>query len=268
MEATADAWNFGDASSGSSILTYDGLGNKYTGGTSVVIMGEIVRSGFSGELEINVGTTATAQSFFEPATLIVRVMNDVTTINRFDVEWVTVRIMETTHGSSGIETSGPDYALSEDGPLFTDSPCVRRWKKIFILDGGSGSETAQVNLVDGYDSTVISGSAVNDPATPIHDALYVTDLNVETDAIVDTDDVHPSSRNIYYTGDVVVGTTTCTSFTTGVCADAFDGSTPIKLVPTLYGDFDASGEGDETVDTDRFNDAFAHALVIPTMTLW
>jgi hypothetical protein len=170
------------------------------------------------------------------ASELVRVVGGVTQIIDFDAEGVTV---ETTATNAEFETLGPDYDLSANGPLFTDSPCVRRWKEVII------DTSIYTRLSHYYESTPITCGYYGPSCTGdyLFEALYVKDLTVNSGK-----ELVVQGMNVYYTGTV----TNNGEITT----DGEEAYTPIQLNPTLYGDFDGDDEGDETADVDRFNDAF------------
>jgi hypothetical protein len=79
----------------------------------------------------------------------------------------------------------------------------------------------------------------------VPEALYVIDLEVTSGT-----DLQVNGLNVYYTGTVT---------NNGTIKDGGSAYSPIELVATLYGDFDAdmaSGGGGDPDDYGRFNDAF------------
>ncbi len=234
-----------------SVLTYSGLGNSVH--TSAVdIGGELVRGGWAADLEIGVDEQ------FLVATELVRVENGQTFTTPFDSENVTI-VVEGTGPLKTVESIGPDYeGYNEREVLFADSPCVRRWEKLLVQSG------TFAHAVDDICNTPISGhvDSLSCPAGPppggVPEAMYVIDLEVEGGATLMAGiNVEPvADVNIYYTGAV-----------TGE-GNIVDGAgqpyVPIRLTPTLYGDFNGDGDGDEPdepgSDTRRFNAAFCSCL--------
>ncbi len=246
-----DAWHDGDHPQatpdvgGFSKLTYSGTGNTYIVHRELFIFGEVIRATSTSELNIVMGDGGSgSQTVLKPGTQTVRVegVDDTTYINAFDLEGVSVTFV--TSGS--FETGGPDYI--GDGTndfngakvLFTDSPCVHRWNDVVIEDDGAGF----VELIDLYQSTPISGNTFG--ALLLEDALYVMDLTVETGAVLRLDS---SVENIFYTGTTTIDGDILLS-------DGTTPYTPVKLSRSLFGNFNGSGSGDETADTDRFIDAW------------
>jgi len=117
---------------------------------------------------------------------------------------------------------------------------------VLVQAGAGGSEV--VRLIDLYASTPISGARELSGSSPLAEALYVIDLEVESGAVLEagnTEDI-----NIYYTG-------TLTNNGNIYKSDGTTAYTPIELTPTLYGNFDADqAGGNDTDDVNRFNAAF------------
>lgn len=226
-----------------SILTYDGIGNTFRGTVGTLrIEASLQRKTDPSTLEIDFSGS------LQFATKTVRVIAGQTVLTEFDSEGVNVIAREHVPDPTNLETFCPDYDLAAGGPLFVDSPGVRRWNRVTVahdpqtLDG--------VVLQDANSSTPISGATMAFPPSGLlPEALYTKDLVVDVGAVLKVgEDPNGSDLNIYYTGSVT---------NNGSILDK-DGNayTPIQLKPTLYGDFDADGEGNELADVTRFNDAF------------
>lgn len=189
------------------------------------------------------------------ATRLVRSLSGVTTITPFAAELVDLTMVEHPTVPTNLEVFCPDYDLSTDGPLFVDSPCVRRWNKVTAADNPNNSDG--VVLRDAFSSTPISGGTTASPGSGLQpEALYAKDLVVNSGAILRVSPgVGTPNLNIYYTGTV-----TNNGSILDLNGNAY---TPIKLIPTMYGDFDADGEGNETSDVNRFNAAFPSTINDP-----
>ncbi len=137
-----------------------------------------------------------------------------------------------------LEVFGPDCErCNPDEVLFVDSPCVRRWQTVTV-------ESPQAaTLWNQKTSTPITCAGSSCLGDEIPEALYATDLVVTSGSTLDTDNL-----NVYYTG----------KFTND--GTVLGGGSVTKLVPTLYGDFNGNGDGDEIPDVARFNFAFCSCI--------
>lgn len=220
-----------DGLSTNSTINYWGTGNLYLS-DQLQLGGEIIQTRAGSQLEMIPVDGISVSSE------IVRRVNGVTSTIPFDTDWVTIRMVP-PKPIPYLDVISPDYeGYNPDNALFCDSPCVNRWGKVIIeVTADVGGPYAE--LWDLYPNTPISGPF---PAE-LDDALYVYDLDIADDAVLVVRGI-----NIYYTGSVTIGVN-------GKILDLGDPYDPIQLTPTTYGDFNASGNGNEAADIARFNAA-------------
>lgn len=214
-----------------STITYRGSGNTYTALGPIYIGGTIKAGGPFSSL------TMSAEKGIEVASEFLLASGD--TID-FDVEDVSLVLGSASHAPA-LEAFGPDYGLSTNDALFTDSPCVRRWEQATF-----DTSAAEATLKNVFASAPITCTGTSCTGDEIPEAVYLKNL-----VVTGSNGLDVSGLNLYYTGLLSAS---------GPIKDGAGSYTPIKLTPTTYGDFDADGDGDETADVTRFNDAFPSEL--------
>ncbi len=251
-----EGWHEGAGSE----ISYDGTNNTYQHSgalNGIWIEGPIKQVDSLAELTIQINSPSTTGGYVTAETALTSINGSgVWSSLAFEVEGVQLKIQNGANIGGHMEAIGPDYELSDDDPLFTDSPCVKRWGELRILDAGASDSTTITDQHPNYGVEVGQGKTWQS-----QESVYAIDIFVEKDAIlyVATPLIHAAGTvfNIYYTGTVDLN---CTGSDCGEILNLDNTDyTPIKLVARLFGDFDgatAGNDGDTTSNRDRFEDAW------------